>query len=113
MRGKSEHFNQHLKMTRLTLLIAVAFAYLTVAIKADSTEEFGICSCFTPKYDASCCLKVKGTQFENVCDTPDFKGSVTDYEDCCTKSGGKYKCKIGYREPGHYPDSPGQYNCTT
>ncbi|KAG2174748.1 hypothetical protein INT43_005806 [Umbelopsis isabellina] len=100
-------------MTRLTLLFAVTFAYLAVATKAAATEEFGICSCFTPKYDASCCLKVKGTQFQNVCDTPDFKGTVSTYESCCTGSGGKYKCKIGYREVGHYPDEPTQYNCTT
>ncbi|CAO3675198.1 unnamed protein product [Umbelopsis vinacea] len=99
-------------MTRLTSAFLVAVGFVGLIQAADNYTTFGICSCFTPKYDASCCILARGSQWDNVCETPDTGATVEAYENCCTASGGHYKCKYGYREPGGYPDNPGQYNCS-
>jgi hypothetical protein len=61
-----------------------------------NAEKFGICSCFRPAYDGSCCIVAKGKMNGNVCEVPDLK-YVQNYEKCCNKIKGKVKCKTGYK----------------
>ncbi|KAF9149859.1 hypothetical protein BG015_008312 [Linnemannia schmuckeri] len=101
---------------RLTAAFLAVFLATVSTIKAqDDQIEFGICTCFRPDYDASCCILGKGsmTTGENVCDTLDFGPSVKAYEDCCIKSGGKHKCKIGYRDPKTPWPPEGSYSCSS
>ncbi|KAF9172103.1 hypothetical protein BGX21_006508 [Mortierella sp. AD011] len=99
---------------RLSIASIALFAVsvLGVASAKDDLVDFGICSCFNPKFDASCCIPAKGFMMNdgNVCRTIDFKNSVKKYEDCCTRAGGKYKCKRGYRDPKHWPPAD-SYGC--
>ncbi|KAF9539393.1 hypothetical protein EC957_005452 [Mortierella hygrophila] len=66
----------------------------------------------TPKFDASCCMFANGFMMSNgnVCDTPDTNDSVTKFESCCTRSGGRSKCKYGYRDPKNWPPAD-TYSC--
>ncbi|KAF9925379.1 hypothetical protein FBU30_004818 [Linnemannia zychae] len=92
--------------------LAVLLITLSTTRAKDDLIEYGICSCFNPKYDASCCILAKGIMYGNVCDTPNFGSSVKIYESCCAKSGGRVKCKPGYRDP-KYPWPPkGSYSCS-
>ncbi|KAK3827124.1 MAG: hypothetical protein JOS17DRAFT_775998 [Linnemannia elongata] len=100
-----------MRLTVATLaLLLVSMADMATA-QGDNLIEYGICSCFRPKYDASCCIPAGGSMFENVCDTPDFGASVKKYEACCAKSGGKIKCKAGYRDPKNPWPPKGSYGC--
>jgi hypothetical protein len=96
-------------MARLTTAFLFVLVCLIGLIQA-ANRTYGICSCFTPKYDASCCILARGTMVDNVCQTPDTGETVAAYEKCCAGSGGKSKCKYGYRDG--WPNYPGQYNCT-
>ncbi|KAF9585919.1 hypothetical protein BGW38_000035 [Lunasporangiospora selenospora] len=100
-----------LSIPALALLIVATFG--TMAAAQDDLVKYGICTCFKPKYDASCCLLVKGGQFGNVCDTPDFGDSVQKYKNCCYGSGGTIKCKVGYRDPSHVWPPEDTYNCSS
>ncbi|KAG0202416.1 hypothetical protein BGX28_005048 [Mortierella sp. GBA30] len=84
----------------------------TIKAQEDQYIKFGICSCFNPKYDASCCIVAKGSMYENVCNTPDLGSSVKAYEACCSKSGGRVKCKSGYRDPKNPWPPEGSYSCS-
>ncbi|KAG0024556.1 hypothetical protein BGZ82_010422 [Podila clonocystis] len=95
------------------IIACLAMLLTTIStIKAEEQMiEYGICSCFHPKYDASCCILAKGSMYKNVCDTPDFGPAVSKYDVCCKKSGGETKCKAGYSDPT-YPWPPaGSYSC--
>ncbi|KAF9310865.1 hypothetical protein BG000_007750 [Podila horticola] len=98
-----------LSIASIALLVASA---LGVASAQDNLVSFGICTCFNPKFDASCCIPANGFMQNdgNVCDTIDFKDSVKRYEACCTRSGGRSKCKTGYRDPKHWPPAD-SYGC--
>ncbi|KAK3838903.1 MAG: hypothetical protein J3R72DRAFT_525459 [Linnemannia gamsii] len=98
-----------LSIASIALLMA---STLGITSAQDNQVAFGICTCFQPKYDASCCMFVKGFMMNdgNVCDTPDAKDSITNFESCCTRSGGRYKCKHGYRDPKHWPPAD-TYGC--
>ncbi|KAG0312339.1 hypothetical protein BGZ97_011274 [Linnemannia gamsii] len=102
-------------ISSIALLMASALGIASAqdAATPDKQVSFGICTCFRPKYDASCCMLVKGYMMNdgNVCDTPDATGSIDKFEACCTKSGGKYKCKHGYRDPSHWPPED-SYGCS-
>ncbi|KAF9080221.1 hypothetical protein BGX23_002482 [Mortierella sp. AD031] len=99
----------HLKVASFALLL-VSIAGMATA-KGDKLIKYGICSCFRPKYDASCCILTGGSMFENVCDTPDFGSSVAKYNACCKKSGGEIKCKPGYRNSKNPWPPEGSYGC--
>ncbi|KAG0349275.1 hypothetical protein BC939DRAFT_469268 [Gamsiella multidivaricata] len=92
--------------------LAVLLATVSTIKAQDQLIEYGICSCFNPKYDASCCIVAKGSMYENVCDTPDFDSSVEAYKACCSKSGGRIKCKPGYRDPKNPWPPKGSYSCS-
>jgi hypothetical protein len=77
-----------------TIVFVFIFMFIVNFINA---EKFGICSCFHPDYDGSCCIVAKGTMNENVCEVPNLK-YVPKYEKCCNKINGKIKCKTGYRD---------------
>ncbi|KAG0054371.1 hypothetical protein BGZ83_011380 [Gryganskiella cystojenkinii] len=51
-------------------------------VTAQDDDYYGICTCFTPKYDASCCMLAKGYHMNdgNVCSTPDIKALLDAYE---------------------------------
>ncbi|KAF9904938.1 hypothetical protein EC991_002178 [Linnemannia zychae] len=90
----------------------VMLAAIATTTNADpDLVTYGICTCFSPKYDASCCIPAQGGMFGNVCRTKDFGKSVQRFQDCCARSGGHDKCKIGYRyKNGTWP-SDDTYNC--
>ncbi|KAG9063441.1 hypothetical protein KI688_004324 [Linnemannia hyalina] len=98
-----------LYITSIALLMTSVFS---IASAQDSQMTYGICTCFTPKFDASCCMFANGFMMNdnNVCDTPDTKDSVTKFESCCSRSGGRSKCKYGYRDPKHWPPAD-TYGC--
>ncbi|KAF9433209.1 hypothetical protein BGZ76_009746 [Entomortierella beljakovae] len=91
--------------------LAILLATVSTINAADEYIKFGICSCFRPNYDASCCIIAKGSMYENVCDTPDLGSSARAYEACCKKSGGTSKCKAGYRDPKNPWPPEGSYSC--
>ncbi|KAG0054367.1 hypothetical protein BGZ83_011376 [Gryganskiella cystojenkinii] len=95
----------------IVLLAAVMSGVNAAPAVTGETIEYGICSCFTPRYDASCCILAKGTMFDNVCDTPDADSSVDAYRACCVKSGGHDKCKTGHRDPKNPWPPEGSYGC--
>ncbi|KAI9287996.1 hypothetical protein BC943DRAFT_357717 [Umbelopsis sp. AD052] len=99
-------------MSRFTTIIALALVCLFGLAQAD-TFYFGICSCFTPSYDASCCILARGSMTENVCNTGDGNATIAAYQACCKGSGGKSKCKTGSRLDGIRPYYEGEYNCTS
>jgi hypothetical protein len=99
-------------MSRIATFITLALVCLFGLVQAD-TIYFGICSCFTPQYDASCCIIAGGTMSGNVCDTGDENATVAAYQQCCSTSGGTSKCKTGSRLDGIRPYFPGQYNCSS
>ncbi|KAG0054369.1 hypothetical protein BGZ83_011378 [Gryganskiella cystojenkinii] len=102
-----------LSISSLALVIVATLSLATAAPQDDSNlVSFGICSCFQPKFDASCCMYANGYMQNdgNVCDTIDFKDSVKKYEACCSRSGGRSKCKTGYRDPKHWPPAD-SYGC--
>ncbi|KAG2175129.1 hypothetical protein INT44_007607 [Umbelopsis vinacea] len=99
-------------MSRFTTVIALALVCLFGLAQADPFY-FGVCSCFHPSYDASCCILAKGSMFGNVCSTGDADATVTAYQDCCSGSGGLSKCKSGARADGIRPYDEGEYNCTS
>ncbi|KAG0255270.1 hypothetical protein DFQ27_006328 [Actinomortierella ambigua] len=92
-------------------LALLVLSIQVAVVRADETIEYGICTCFRPKYDASCCIPAKGFMFGNVCNTPNYKSSVTKFKKCCNKSGGEIKCKPGYRDPKHKWPPKGSYGC--
>ncbi|GJJ72997.1 hypothetical protein EMPS_05355 [Entomortierella parvispora] len=98
----------HLSLASIALIVVSAIGVVSAADEV----SFGICTCFNPKYDASCCILAQGYQMNdgNVCDTLDFGPSVQKYKDCCARSGGRVKCKIGNREPSHWPPED-SYGC--
>ncbi|KAG0028821.1 hypothetical protein BGZ81_004400 [Podila clonocystis] len=98
-----------LSIASIALLMASA---LGITSAQDKQVSFGICTCFEPKYDASCCIPAKGYMMNdgNVCDTLDFGDSVQKFKACCARSGGRSKCKIGYRDPSHWPPED-SYGC--
>ncbi|KAK3819247.1 MAG: hypothetical protein JOS17DRAFT_756630 [Linnemannia elongata] len=98
-----------LSIASIALLMA---SVLGIASAQDNLVTYGICTCFNPKFDASCCMFSKGFMQNdgNVCDTPDVEGSRTKFESCCTRSGGRSKCKTGYRDPKHWPPAD-SYGC--
>lgn len=81
-------------MMNKTILLVFIFMFIANIINA---EKFGICSCFKPDYDGSCCIVAKGTMDGNVCEVPSPDKYVSKYENCCDKINGKVKCKTGYR----------------
>ncbi|KAG0236689.1 ATP-binding cassette sub- B member 6, mitochondrial [Actinomortierella wolfii] len=94
-------------------IAAIALSALSMMAAAqDEYMRYGICTCFRPKYDASCCIPAKGYMMNdgNVCMTPDINQSVEAFKACCTRSGGQYKCKPGYRDPSHWPPED-TYGC--
>ncbi|KAF9369244.1 hypothetical protein CPB97_003753 [Podila verticillata] len=98
-----------LSIASIALLVASA---LGIASAQGSQVSFGICTCFNPKFDASCCILAKGFMQNdgNVCDTLDSEATVQAYRACCIRSGGKTKCKTGYRDPSHWPPQD-SYGC--
>ncbi|KAF9375485.1 hypothetical protein CPC16_000694 [Podila verticillata] len=75
---------------------------------------YGICTCFAPEFDASCCMYAKGYMQNdgNVCETP-YAG-IEAYKTCCTRSKGKeIKCKTGYRDPKNPWPPADTYGCST
>lgn len=99
----------HLSFASIALVVAAAIG----VVSAQSADiPYGICTCFTPKYDASCCIPAGGWQMNdgNVCETPDFGDSVEKFKACCARSGGHDKCKIGYRFPDQWPPED-SYGC--
>ncbi|KAI8579108.1 hypothetical protein K450DRAFT_288681 [Umbelopsis ramanniana AG] len=99
-------------MTRFTAIIALALVCLFGLAQADPFY-FGICSCFNPSYDASCCILAKGSMTGNVCQTGNEHSTVKAYKKCCLGSGGYAKCKSGARADGIRPYWDGEYNCTS
>ncbi|KAG0302504.1 hypothetical protein BGZ98_007442 [Dissophora globulifera] len=99
----------HLAIPSIALLLVSALG--AMAAPESTLINFGICTCFRPAYDASCCIPAGGSMNGNVCNTPDFKGSVKKFEDCCTKSSGTIKCKGGYRDPKNPWPPAGSYGC--
>ncbi|KAF9312175.1 hypothetical protein BG003_006574 [Podila horticola] len=97
----------------ITSIAWIMASALGIASAQDQQVTYGICTCFNPKYDASCCMLAKGFMMNdgNVCDTPDTKDSIQKFESCCTRSGGRYKCKYGYRDPKDWPPTE-TYGCT-
>ncbi|KAG0198697.1 hypothetical protein BGX28_007888 [Mortierella sp. GBA30] len=98
-------------MRSIIACLAMLLAAVSTIKAQDQRVEYGICSCFKPKYDASCCIRAKGSMFKNVCDTPDFGDSVEAYKACCKESGGRIKCKPGYRDPKNPWPPEGSYSC--
>ncbi|ORX99475.1 hypothetical protein K493DRAFT_299389 [Basidiobolus meristosporus CBS 931.73] len=100
----------HLSIASITLLMASA---ISITSAQDKQVTYGICTCFNPKYDASCCMAAKGFMMNdgNVCDTPDTGASIDTFRACCTRIGGKTKCKYGYRDPTHWPPED-TYGCS-
>ncbi|KAI1311918.1 hypothetical protein EDD11_003280 [Mortierella claussenii] len=98
-----------LSITSIALLVVSA---LSVVSAQGNEVAFGICTCFKPDFDASCCILGKGFMQNdgNVCETLDAKDSVAAYRACCTRSGGRTKCKTGYRDPSHWPPAD-SYGC--
>ncbi|KAG0341391.1 hypothetical protein BG004_006041 [Podila humilis] len=93
----------------LTVMLAT-IATTSYAAPSDLTS-YGICTCFQPKYDASCCIPAEGGMYGNVCKTKDYGPSVERFKECCTRSGGRIKCKPGYRgNTGPWP-ADDTYNC--
>ncbi|KAF8926194.1 hypothetical protein CPC16_009116 [Podila verticillata] len=97
-----------LSLASIALLVASAVG---VASAQDNLASFGICTCFNPKFDASCCILARGFMQNdgNVCDTLDAT-DIPAYQKCCSRSGGKSKCKTGYRDPSHWPPAD-SYGC--
>ncbi|KAF9907133.1 hypothetical protein EC991_011273 [Linnemannia zychae] len=101
----------------MQLTFATSFALLLVsmvgmtAAQNDTRISFGICTCFRPSYDASCCIPAGGSMSGNVCDTPDAGASVEKFKSCCSNSGGQIKCKTGYRDPKNPWPPEGSYGC--
>ncbi|KAG0002327.1 hypothetical protein BGZ79_003195 [Entomortierella chlamydospora] len=87
----------------------LAVSILGVASAKSSKTAVGICSCFNPKFDASCCIPVKGYMEKdgNVCMTTNPDKTIPMYQACCARSGGKSKCKHGIQD---YPPSD-SYSC--
>ncbi|KAF9324690.1 hypothetical protein BGZ91_002800, partial [Linnemannia elongata] len=117
-RRRSRHTNNPSRKTLLIMHLKVAsLALLLVSITGmaaaqdDKLIRYGICTCFRPKYDASCCILARGSMSGNVCDTPDFGSSVDKYRACCKQSGGEIKCKTGYRDPKNPWPPEGSYGC--
>ncbi|CAO3670196.1 unnamed protein product [Umbelopsis ramanniana] len=99
-------------MSRFTAIVALALVCLFGLAQAVTPFYFGICSCFTPKYDASCCMVARGSVTENTCLTGDSNATVTAFRNCCDAAGGKTKCKSGAGLDGHRPYDEGEFNCT-
>lgn len=77
-------------------LIYIVFTIIfIIGVTNAELKKIGLCSCFNPDYDGSCCIVAKGYMYENVCKTLDWS-YVEEYEKCCTKINGTYKCKPGY-----------------
>ncbi|KAJ2958139.1 hypothetical protein NQZ79_g6266 [Umbelopsis isabellina] len=103
--------NSKQKWLRFSTLLALSLIALFDLIQAE-THYYGLCSCFSPQYDASCCILAQGTMDGNTCITGDSNHTVSMYEQCCMTSGGTSKCKSGANFDGVRPDDPGMYNCT-
>ncbi|KAF9159638.1 hypothetical protein DFQ26_006321 [Actinomortierella ambigua] len=106
---------------RFSIASVAALAISTLAVAATAQNDtassgndvhFGICTCFNPKFDASCCILAKGWMMNdgNVCDTLDNVETVAKYRACCERSGGRSKCKYGVRDPSHWPPED-SYGC--
>ncbi|KAF9995693.1 hypothetical protein BGZ79_010597, partial [Entomortierella chlamydospora] len=91
--------------------LAAMLAAISTSSAAPELIPYGICTCFAPKYGASCCIPAQGGMYGNVCQTKDFGKSVQRFKDCCARSGGHDKCKIGYRHPGGHWPADDTYNC--
>ncbi|KAL1917730.1 uncharacterized protein VTP21DRAFT_3564 [Calcarisporiella thermophila] len=75
---------------------SVFFLLMMVAIIAPAyAKDIGLCSCFKPDYDGSCCIPAEGSMYGNVCRTKDWGDSVKKYEACCAQINGRVKCKQG------------------
>ncbi|GJJ70779.1 hypothetical protein EMPS_03129 [Entomortierella parvispora] len=98
-----------LSVASIALIVVSAVGVVSAA---DKQVPFGICSCFRPDFDASCCIPGKGYMQKdgNVCATVDAKDSIKNYQACCKRSGGTSKCKTGYRDPSHWPPAD-SYGC--
>ncbi|KAF9917275.1 hypothetical protein FBU30_000808 [Linnemannia zychae] len=96
----------------ITSIALLAATILSVVSAQNYTGRHGICTCFEPKYDGSCCMLVKGSMQKdgNVCDTPDIDESVAKFRSCCDHIGGRSKCKYGYHDPNNWPPKD-QFNC--
>ncbi|KAG0281050.1 hypothetical protein BGZ96_001315 [Linnemannia gamsii] len=96
-----------LSITSIASIALVLASALSIAsAQGNSTKvRFGICTCFEPQYDASCCMYAKGYMQNdgNVCDTPDAGESVKKFRSCCDRIKGRTKCKTGEREASHWP----------
>lgn len=103
-----EIFTMRFSIASIALLVVAAVSVSA----APQTVPFGICSCFKPDFDASCCIPGKGYMENdgNVCATVDAKDSMQKYVDCCHRSGGTSKCKTGYRDPKNWPPAD-SYGC--
>lgn len=77
------------------MIRSIIVLFIFIFIVLINAKEFGICSCFKPDYDGSCCIVAKGSMYGNVCRTYDWN-YVENYERCCNKINGKVKCKPGY-----------------
>lgn len=100
-------------MSRFTAIVALALVCLFGVAQAVTPFYFGLCACFTPSYDASCCMIARGSMNENTCITGDANATVTAFKNCCATSGGKSKCKSGAGLDGYRPYEDNYYNCTT
>ncbi|CAO3670192.1 unnamed protein product [Umbelopsis ramanniana] len=99
-------------MSRFTAIVALTLVCLFGLAQAVEPLYYGICSCFTPSYDASCCMVARGSMYENTCLTGDDNATVTAFQNCCATSGGKSKCKSGAGLDGYRFYFEGEYNCT-
>ncbi|KAG0281051.1 hypothetical protein BGZ96_001316 [Linnemannia gamsii] len=104
-----------LSITSIASIALVMASVLGIAsAQGNSTGvKYGICTCFRPKFDASCCMLVKGYMMNdgNVCETPDNIDSVVKFRACCVRSGGKNKCKYSEHEPNNWPPED-TYGCS-
>ena len=112
-KDNTEDLQPNQNMSRFTAIVALTLVCLFGLAQAVTPFYFGICSCFTPSYDASCCMAARGTISGNTCITGDSNATVTAYENCCASSGGTTKCKSGAGLDGYRPYIDGGYNCTT
>ncbi|KAG0054370.1 hypothetical protein BGZ83_011379 [Gryganskiella cystojenkinii] len=101
-----------MRLSIAALAMVVVSTLGVVSAQYKEPPHYGICTCFQPKYDASCCMYAKGYMMNdgNVCSTPDNKGALDKFEACCIKSGGRHKCKYGDKLPGSWPPED-TYSC--